>query len=99
LLAGLSLLALQGTVPALGCMMEIVEQDDAQTAAFIRIAEGAQGWDGMADPIPPRQSAGQHRRRRRERTRHLPLPRLEVGHRRQAGLGSGRRRLCLSPHP
>ncbi len=41
------------TAPALGCMMEIVEQDEAQTAAFIRIAEGAQGWDGVTDPIRP----------------------------------------------
>ena len=41
------------TAPALGCMMEIVEQDEAQTAAFTRIAEGAQGWDGVTDPIRP----------------------------------------------
>jgi hypothetical protein len=34
-------------------MMEIVEQDESQTAAFTRIAEGAQGWDGVTDPIRP----------------------------------------------
>ncbi|MDF8335345.1 VOC family protein [Novosphingobium cyanobacteriorum] len=41
------------TAAALGCMIEIVEEDEAQTAAFIRIAEGAAGWDGRTDPIRP----------------------------------------------
>ena len=41
------------TSPALGCMIEIVEQDDAQTAAFTRIAEAARDWDGHTDPIRP----------------------------------------------
>ena len=41
------------TAPALGCMMEIVEQDESQTAAFTRIAEGARDWDGVTDPIRP----------------------------------------------
>lgn len=41
------------TSPTLGCMIEIVEQDDAQTAAFTRIADGARDWDGVTDPIRP----------------------------------------------
>lgn len=41
------------TSPTLGCMIEIVEQDDAQTDAFTRIAEAAADWDGVTDPIRP----------------------------------------------
>lgn len=41
------------TAAALGCMIEIVEEDALQTAAFRRIAEGAAGWDGVTDPIRP----------------------------------------------
>ena len=33
--------------------VEIVEQDEAQSAAFTRIAEGARDWDGVTDPIRP----------------------------------------------
>ncbi|WP_225009221.1 MULTISPECIES: VOC family protein [Novosphingobium] len=39
------------TSSAIGCMIEIVEQDDGQSAAFARVAEAAQGWDGVTDPI------------------------------------------------
>ena len=39
------------TYAALGCMMEIVEQNEAQTAAFTRVAEAAKDWDGVTDPI------------------------------------------------
>jgi hypothetical protein len=41
------------TSAALGCMIEIVEEDALQTAAFTRIAEGAAAWDGVTDPIRP----------------------------------------------
>lgn len=41
------------TSAALGCMIEIVEEDENQTSAFTRIAEGAVGWDGVTDPIRP----------------------------------------------
>jgi len=41
------------TSPALGCMIEIVEEDENQTSAFTKIAEGAAGWDGVTDPIRP----------------------------------------------
>lgn len=41
------------TSAALGCMIEIVEEDENQTSAFTRIAEGAAGWDGVTDPIRP----------------------------------------------
>lgn len=41
------------TSPALGCMIEIVEEDAVETDAFTRIAAAAQGWDGVTDPIRP----------------------------------------------
>lgn len=41
------------TAPALGCMIEIVEKNDAQTEAFTKIAQGAADWDGVTDPIRP----------------------------------------------
>ncbi|MCW1382756.1 VOC family protein [Novosphingobium sp. KCTC 2891] len=41
------------TSPALGCMIEIVEQDEGQTAFFTRVAEAAADWDGVTDPIRP----------------------------------------------
>ncbi|MCY1673053.1 VOC family protein [Novosphingobium sp. SL115] len=41
------------TAPAIGCMIEIVEQDENQAAAFARIAQGAADWDGVTDPIRP----------------------------------------------
>ncbi len=41
------------TSAALGCMIEIVEQDEVETAAFTRIAEAALDWDGVTDPIRP----------------------------------------------
>jgi hypothetical protein len=34
-------------------MIEIVEQDENQAAAFARIAQGAADWDGVTDPIRP----------------------------------------------
>ena len=39
------------TSAALGCMMEIVEQNEVQTQAFTRIAQAAADWDGVTDPI------------------------------------------------
>lgn len=39
------------TSPALGCMIEIVEENPVQTAAFRLIAESAQDWDGKTDPV------------------------------------------------
>lgn len=39
------------TSAAIGCMIEIVEQDEGQSTAFARVAEAAQGWDGVTDPI------------------------------------------------
>lgn len=39
------------TASAIGCMIEIVEQNEVQTAAFTRIAEAAADWDGVTDPI------------------------------------------------
>ena len=33
--------------------IEIVEEDENQTSAFTRIAEGAADWDGVTDPIRP----------------------------------------------
>lgn len=41
------------TAPALGCMIEIVEQADSQSVAFTKIAQGAADWDGVTDPIRP----------------------------------------------
>lgn len=32
-------------------MIEIVEEDENQTSAFTRIAQGAAEWDGVTDPI------------------------------------------------
>jgi hypothetical protein len=39
------------TSPALGCMIEIVEQAEVQSEAFTRIAQAAVDWDGVTDPI------------------------------------------------
>ena len=41
------------TSATLGCMIEIVEEDDVQTSAFTKIAQGAADWDGVTDPIRP----------------------------------------------
>lgn len=41
------------TSATLGCMIEIVEQDDVETDAFTRIAQAAADWDGVTDPIRP----------------------------------------------
>lgn len=41
------------TSAAIGCMIEIVEQDAGQSAAFTRVAEAARDWDGVTDPIRP----------------------------------------------
>ncbi|MFC0203760.1 VOC family protein [Novosphingobium soli] len=39
--------------PAIGCMIELIEENRAQSEFFARIAEAAQGWDGVTDPIRP----------------------------------------------
>ena len=39
------------TSAAIGCMIEIIEKNEAQSAALIRVAEGARDWDGVTDPI------------------------------------------------
>lgn len=41
------------TRSALGCMVEIIEHNEAQDQIFARIAAGAEGWDGVTDPIRP----------------------------------------------
>jgi hypothetical protein len=41
------------TSAALGCMIELVEEDAGQTAFFTRVAEAARDWDGVTDPIRP----------------------------------------------
>ncbi|WP_338114853.1 VOC family protein [Novosphingobium olei] len=41
------------TSPALGCMIEIVEEDAGQTEAFTRIAQAALDWDGVTEPLRP----------------------------------------------
>jgi len=41
------------TTQAIGCMIELVEEDEAQTEFFTRVAEAAQGWDGVTDPLRP----------------------------------------------
>lgn len=39
------------TSAAIGCMIELLEDDAVETALFQRIAAAAAGWDGYTDPI------------------------------------------------
>lgn len=39
------------TSPALGCMIEIVEEAAFESEFFVRIAEAARDWDGVTDPV------------------------------------------------
>lgn len=41
------------TSKAIGCMIELIEENPAQTDFFQRIAAAAEGWDGVTDPIRP----------------------------------------------
>lgn len=41
------------TSAAIGCMIELVEENDAQSEFFRRVAAVAEGWDGKTDPIRP----------------------------------------------
>jgi len=41
------------TSAAIGCMVELIEEDPDQTDFFKRIAAAAEGWDGVTDPIRP----------------------------------------------
>ena len=41
------------TSAAIGCMIELIEENPAQTDFFQRIAAAAEGWDGVTDPIRP----------------------------------------------
>jgi Glyoxalase/Bleomycin resistance protein/Dioxygenase superfamily len=37
----------------LGCMVEVIEHNALQDAIFTRVANGADGWDGVTDPVRP----------------------------------------------
>ncbi|MEZ5736074.1 MAG: VOC family protein [Novosphingobium sp.] len=41
------------TSAAIGCMVELIEEDPDQTEFFKRIAAAAEGWDGRSDPFRP----------------------------------------------
>lgn len=41
------------TSKAIGCMIELIEENPAQTDFFQRIAAAAESWDGVTDPIRP----------------------------------------------
>ena len=41
------------TSAAIGCMIEVIEEDPDQTDFFRRVAAAAEGWDGATDPIRP----------------------------------------------
>ena len=41
------------TSAAIGCMIELVEQHESQSEFFRRVAEAADGWDGVTDPLRP----------------------------------------------
>lgn len=41
------------TRPAIGCMIELIEEFPLQTELFQRVAAGARDWDGKTDPIRP----------------------------------------------
>lgn len=37
----------------LGCMVEIIEHNPLQEQIFARVKAGAEGWDGVTDPVRP----------------------------------------------
>jgi len=39
------------TSTAIGCMVELIEENPAQSDFFRRVAQAADGWDGATDPI------------------------------------------------
>ncbi len=41
------------TSAALGCMIELVEENEVQSEFFARVAAAADGWDGITDPVRP----------------------------------------------
>jgi hypothetical protein len=41
------------TSKAIGCMIELVEKNPAQSEFFARVAAEAQGWDGVTAPLRP----------------------------------------------
>lgn len=41
------------TSVAIGCMVEIIEEDPMQTDFFRRVAAATETWDGLTDPIRP----------------------------------------------
>lgn len=41
------------TRAALGCMVEIIEHNAMQDEIFARVRNGAEGWDGVTDPVRP----------------------------------------------
>ena len=41
------------TSAAIGCMVELIEENPTQTDFFQRIAAAAEGWDGVSDPVRP----------------------------------------------
>jgi hypothetical protein len=41
------------TSAAIGCMVELVEQHESQSAFFRRVADAAADWDGVSDPLLP----------------------------------------------
>jgi catechol 2,3-dioxygenase-like lactoylglutathione lyase family enzyme len=41
------------TRAALGCMVEIIEHSPVQDEIFARVKQGAEGWDGVTDPVRP----------------------------------------------
>jgi Glyoxalase/Bleomycin resistance protein/Dioxygenase superfamily len=41
------------TSKAIGCMIELVEQNSLQSEFFARVAAEAEGWDGVTNPLRP----------------------------------------------
>jgi hypothetical protein len=41
------------TRQAIGCMVELIEENSVPTDFFQRIAVAAEGWDGISDPLRP----------------------------------------------
>lgn len=41
------------TSKAIGCMIELVEENAVQSEFFARVAAEAAGWDGLSDPLRP----------------------------------------------
>lgn len=41
------------TTASIGCMVELIEKNPLQSDFFARIAQAAQNWDGVTDPIRP----------------------------------------------